>query len=148
MFFEFISSNQCLQNNVNYERLYRFRFSKTDIKKFAEVTGDNNPIHLNEDYARTTVFQRPIVHGFYVGSIFSRIFGTDYPGIGTIYLNQSMSFKAPVFIDQTYYAHIIVDQVDKYKGHIKVSTLVTDESGTKVFIGEAILKHSMFCIDI
>lgn len=148
MYFEFVNSNQCLPSTANYERLYTFRFSKVDIEKFAEVTGDYNPVHLDEVYASTTIFQRPIVHGFYVGSVFSRIFGTDYPGIGTIYLSQSMSFRAPVFIDQIYYARIVIDHIDKNKGNVKVSTIVTDESGARVLIGEATLKHSMFCVDV
>lgn len=146
MFFEFISSNQCMHNALNYERVYKFRFSKNDVEKFAEITGDVNPIHLDEEYAKTTFFKSPIVHGFFVGSVFSRIFGTDYPGIGTIYLNQSMKFKAPVFMDQTYYAQIVVNQIDEDKGNVKLATTVSDESGRKVLIGEATLKHSLFCV--
>ena len=71
---------------LSYE--HEFSFSQDSVKRFAEVTGDNNPIHLDSVYAATTPFKKPIMHGFLSGSIFSKVFGTIYPGEGTIYLKQ------------------------------------------------------------
>src|SRR6478752_7093968 len=81
-----------------------FSFSQEEVNRFAEVTGDCNPIHLDESYAASTAFKRPIMHGFLGGSIFSKVFGTLFPGEGTIYLKQSMSFVKPMYTDTAYEA--------------------------------------------
>ncbi len=68
------------------------------IQGFAQHTGDKNPVHLDENFASKTIFKKRIAHGFLVGSFISAVLGNDFPGNGTIYLSQSMKFKAPVFI--------------------------------------------------
>ena len=67
-----------------------------DIDVFADISGDTNPVHLNEDYAATTVFKSRIAHGMLTASFISTILGTKLPGPGSIYLSQSLRFKAPV----------------------------------------------------
>ena len=68
------------------------------IERFAKATGDHNPIHLDENYARGTVFKTRVAHGMLQASILSGILGTRFPGIGTIYLSQTLTFLKPVFI--------------------------------------------------
>ena len=75
-------------------------FTENDVKQFAEVSTDKNPIHLDENYAQNTIFKQRIVHGMLVGSLFSGILGCDLPGEGTIYLGQTLSFKAPVPLNE------------------------------------------------
>lgn len=133
-----------LSNTEGYSRLYKFKFSQEDVDLFAEVTGDNNPIHLDSKYAKNTIFKNPIVHGFYVGSVFSRIFGTEYPGEGTIYLNQSLKFLRPVYVDQYYYAKITVIEVNTDKGKANLLTTVLDEASEEVLTGQAALMNKIY----
>ena len=71
-------------------------FSSDDVKVFAELSLDKNPIHLDETYAGQSLFGKRIVHGFFVGSLISAVFGTVLPGEGAIYLHQEMNFRKPV----------------------------------------------------
>ena len=71
------------------------------IKSFAFASKDSNPVHLDEDFAKNTIFKKRIAHGMLLGGLISSILGNDFPGNGTIYLNQKMSFRKPVFIDDT-----------------------------------------------
>lgn len=118
------------------------RYSQEDVKSFAAVTGDNNPIHLDEAYAANTVFKKPIMHGFLSGSIFSKIFGTQFPGEGTIYLKQSMEFKRPMFVDTDYEAVCTVLDTDPEKHTAIVQTQIFDLSTQKVVLdGQATIMH-------
>ena len=80
---------------------YKKKINITDdmIENFAEVTGDYNPMHLDKDYAKKTIFKKPIAHGFLIGSFISATLGNHFPGAGTIYLSQSMKFLKPVYIN-------------------------------------------------
>ena len=82
--------------------VYEFEtiYHQKDVEIFAKISGDNNPIHINQEYAKNTPFGQCIVHGFFAGAVFSRVFGTQWPGEGTVYMNQEMSFRAPVFVEQ------------------------------------------------
>ena len=84
-------------------------------EKFADVSGDKNPIHLDEDFAEQTRFGKRIVHGMLIGSYFSAIIGNDFPGNGTIYLNQSMIFKNPIY----YNSDVIIDLKSEVKNITK-----------------------------
>lgn len=115
-----------------------FSYSAKDVADFAAITGDNNPLHLDEEYAATTVFKKPIIHGFLGGAIFSRILGTLFPGEGTIYLSQSLQFKRPMFTGIAYKAIITVKEVDLNKNAAVMETVVVDVASGKVLIsGEA-----------
>ncbi|WP_338815087.1 MaoC family dehydratase [Bernardetia sp. Wsw4-3y2] len=115
-----------------------FSYSQEQVNRFAEVTGDNNPLHLDEKYAATTMFKRPIMHGFLGGSVFSKIFGTLFPGEGTIYMNQTMNFMRPMFVDTEYEAVMTITEINREKNRAKVQTQVIDKSTGKVTIsGEA-----------
>jgi acyl dehydratase len=123
---------------------YRLPFSYTQeqVNRFAEVTGDKNPLHSDEAYAATTPFKRPIMHGFLGGSVFSRIFGTLFPGEGTIYLSQNLRFMRPMFVDTPYEAILTISEIDREKHRATVQTQVVDvHSGKATIEGEAIVMH-------
>jgi acyl dehydratase len=112
---------------IGYAFEHPFRFSQRDVEKFAEITGDNNPVHLDEQYASQTPFKKPIMHGFLSGSVFSKVFGTIYPGKGTIYLEQQLVFKRPMFVDVEYIAQFTVRGVDSEKGMIQIECKILDD---------------------
>lgn len=116
-------------------------FRQSDVEKFAEITGDRNPIHLDKEFAAKTPFGRPIVHGFLSGAVFSKVFGTQFPGQGTIYMSQEMRFIGPVFVDQPYTARFEVLEVntDKNTGFVKCT--LEDEEGKICIDGMAKLKN-------
>lgn len=117
---------------------HTFRFTQKEVELFAQVTGDKNPVHLDADYAAKTMFKRPIMHGFLGGSVFSKIFGTLFPGEGTIYLKQSMAFMRPMFVDTDYEVRMTVKEVNKEKHRATVETIIVDKtSGDVVINGEA-----------
>jgi len=119
----------------------KVKFYQSNVEIFAQITGDNNPIHLDAVYADKTPFGKPIVHGFYAGSIFSKVFGTTWPGEGTIYLYQDMSFRAPVFVDQEYTANFEIIELDSEKHRATVRCQLEDPQGKPVIMGSAKLLH-------
>jgi acyl dehydratase len=117
---------------------HTFRFTQDEVVQFANVTGDKNPVHLDAAYAAKTMFKKPIMHGFLGGSVFSKVFGTLFPGEGTIYLKQSMSFMRPMFVDTDYEVRMTVKEVNKEKHRAVVETLIVDKNtGDTVISGEA-----------
>jgi len=121
---------------------YDIQFNQSDVNVFAQITGDNNPIHLDADFAANTIFGKPIVHGFFSASVFSMVFGTKFPGQGTIYLYQDMKFLAPVFVNQPYKARFEVLEVNKEKHIGVIKCVLEDETGKVVIEGNAKLKNS------
>ncbi|MBP1673590.1 MAG: Dehydrogenase with MaoC-like domain [Bacteroidetes bacterium] len=119
----------------------KVRFTQERVNIFADVTGDNNPIHVNEEYAAKTPFGKPIVHGFFAGSVFSKVFGTTWPGEGTIYLYQEMSFRAPVFVEQDYTAKFEVIEHVEEKHRATIQCTLEDGEGKPAIIGTAKLLH-------
>jgi len=113
------------------------RFTQERVNVFAEVTGDNNPIHVDEAYAAKTPFGKPIVHGFFAGSVFSKVFGTTWPGEGTIYLYQEMSFRAPVFVEQDYLATFEVIEHIEEKHRATIQCTLVDSEGKPAIMGTA-----------
>ncbi len=135
-----MNSNTTNTEKLNEKDEYRltFSYSQEQVNRFAEVTGDNNPLHLDEKYAATTMFKRPIMHGFLGGSVFSKIFGTLFPGEGTIYMNQTMNFMRPMFVDTDYEAIMTISEINREKNRAKVQTQIIDKTTGKVTIdGEA-----------
>lgn len=117
---------------------HTFSFSQEQVARFAEVTGDLNPLHLDETYAATTAFKRPIMHGFLGGSIFSKVFGTLFPGEGTVYLSQTMKFLRPMYVNTEYEAVFTVKDIQLDKNLAIVTTQMLDKASQKVTIdGEA-----------
>lgn len=122
---------------------HEFSFTQKDVEQFAAVTGDNNPVHLDAAYAAGTMFKKPIMHGFLGGAVFSKIFGTLFPGEGTIYLKQTMSFMRPMFVDTVYEARMTVKEVNREKHRMTVETVIADKNTGDVTIsGEATVMHT------
>lgn len=103
-------------------------FAKTitdaDVCLFAGISGDTNPVHINDDYAQTTMFGKRIVHGMFSAALISTVAGTKLPGPGAIYVDQSVKFKAPVFIGDTAKATVTVLEIDSRRKRVKCSTEV------------------------
>jgi len=103
-----------------------------DILKFAEVTGDVNPIHLDEDYAKVSVFGERIAHGMISAGYISAIFGTRFPGAGSIYLSQSLKFKAPVKIGDTVETTVSIIGLNEKRKFVSDVSVLTGEALLKV----------------
>jgi acyl dehydratase len=121
---------------------HSFTFSQEDVVLFAKVTGDNNPVHLDPAYAANTIFKRPIIHGMLGATVFSKVFGTMFPGEGTIYLNQNLQFLKPMLVDTNYIAKFEVIEIDREKHRATITTFVLNEDGKKVVDGSAVLMHT------
>lgn len=107
-----------------------------DVRKFAEVSGDYNPVHLDEDYAKDSRFGRRIAHGLFSASFFSGLFGTKLPGRGCVYAAQNLKFRRPVYIGDTVVATVTVLSVDTIKKRVLFST-VCSVDGKEVILGDA-----------
>jgi 3-hydroxybutyryl-CoA dehydratase len=112
--------------------------TKEDVHLFAQVTGDTNPVHLDDDYAATTSFGKTIAHGMLTAGFISAAIGTRLPGPGCIYLEQSLKFRAPVFIGDTVTTRLtIVDiNVRRKRLTLKTECIVNDKV---VVSGEAVI---------
>lgn len=110
-----------------------------DVRTFAEISGDKNPLHLDDEYAKTTMFKQRIAHGMLSAGVISAAIGMHLPGIGTTYLSQSLQFKKPVFIGDTISVVIeVANIVEKKKFNIAtLKTTVKDSKGDVVVEGEA-----------
>lgn len=114
-------------------------FSNEDVITFAQISGDKNPLHLDEMYAASTRFGKRIIHGILVSSLISALLGMEMPGPGSIYLKQTLNFRSPVFIGDTITASVTVEKIREDKPVVTLKTLCTKQDGTVVIDGEAIL---------
>ncbi len=111
--------------------------SQQQVIAFAELSGDKNPVHIDEKFAAETSFKKPIVHGIFSAAIFSRLLGTIFPGEGSIYLGQTLQFKRPVYPGEAYTARVEITSLDG-RNSATFSTVLTHASTGKVVIeGEA-----------
>ena len=111
--------------------------SDTDVLAFASVSGDHNPVHLDEAFAKTTMFGGRIVHGMLVGTLFSSILGTQLPGNGSIYLGQELKFVKPVRLGDTITATVTVIEIIKDRNRIKLETTARNQNDELVVTGVA-----------
>jgi 3-hydroxybutyryl-CoA dehydratase len=121
----------------------RAEFSKTvsesDIYLYAGVTGDFNPAHINEPYAEKTFFKTRIAHGMLPAGFISAILGTRLPGPGTIYMGQTLKFRAPVLIGDTITASAEVMEIIADKNRVRLKTTCQNQDGVVVLDGEAVV---------
>ncbi|HIE24444.1 MAG TPA: MaoC family dehydratase [Anaerolineales bacterium] len=117
----------------------RKSFSDADVRKFAKISSDKNPIHLDEAYAEKTPFKRRLVHGMLTAGLISAVLGTELPGEGSIYLSQSLKFCAPVFIGDKITATVTVIKVREDKPIITLETVCKNQDEKVVLEGEAVL---------
>lgn len=113
--------------------------TKRDIQLFAIVTGDMNPAHLDETYAKTDIFRQIVGHGMWTGSMFSALLGMYLPGPGTVYLSQTLKFLRPVHLGETITASVEAIRKDDAHKHIVFQTLCINEKGEHVLEGEAVV---------
>lgn len=111
--------------------------SETDVYLFAGITGDLNPAHTDEEYAKGTRFQTRIAHGMLSGGLISAVLGMKLPGPGTIYTGQTLQFLAPVHIGDTVTATVEVKDLDAARGRVVLVTTCVNQNGTVVTAGEA-----------
>ena len=113
--------------------------TETDLRNFSGVSGDTNPMHLNEEFARKTPFGGCIVHGMLTASLISAVIGTKLPGPGCIYMSQTLKFMAPVRVGDTVYAIATVKQLMPEKHRVLLDTKCWVKD-IVVVDGEALIK--------
>jgi 3-hydroxybutyryl-CoA dehydratase len=109
------------------------------VRKFAEVSGDYNPIHLDEEFAKTTRFGRRIAHGMLSGAFISAVLGYEFKERKIVYLSQTMKFTAPVYLDDTVTATATVTGIREEKGIVMLETVCTNQNGETLVKGEAVV---------
>jgi len=110
-------------------------FTEEDVQRFIEITGDVNPLHVDEAFAAATPFGRRVLHGMLTASIFSTMVGMLLPGTGAIYRSQTIRFLLPVHIDETVTAHFVVRSIDRVKHRLEIDTWIENEAGEHVIEG-------------
>ena len=113
------------------------KITEADIEAFAEVTGDHNPIHLDDAFAKSTRFGRRIAHGMLTASLISSVLANKLPGEGSVYLGQSLQFVAPVFPGDEVTARVTVKQIRDDKPILKLETICVNQRDETVIRGEA-----------
>jgi 3-hydroxybutyryl-CoA dehydratase len=113
--------------------------SEADVYLYAGITGDLNPAHVNEEYAKNTFFKTRIAHGMLTAGYISTVLGNRLPGPGSIYIHQSVNFLAPVHFGDTITAQAEVSTIDLEKNRVKLKTTCMNQEGTIVLDGEAIV---------
>ena len=108
-----------------------------DIELFAVMSGDVNPAHVDEEFARSDRFHQVIAHGMWGGSLISAVLGTELPGPGTIYLNQSLHFSRPVGLGDTVTVRVTVREKNEERKRLKIDCLCLNQDGEPVITGEA-----------
>ena len=113
------------------------KIEQSDIDAFADVTGDHNPVHVDEEFAQTTRFGRRIAHGMLTASLISAVLANKLPGAGSVYLGQTVQFVAPVFPGDEITARVTVKQVREDKPIVKLETICVNQRDEVVIRGEA-----------
>ena len=111
--------------------------SAEDVKQFAGIVGDTNPVHVDAAFAEGSFFKKRIVHGAFLAGLISKVLGVDFPGEGTIYISQNTTFKRPVYIDSTVKVDVKVTQVLPEKRRLILDTNVINEDGKACLTGTA-----------
>jgi 3-hydroxybutyryl-CoA dehydratase len=113
--------------------------SESDVYLFAGITGDFNPAHVNETYAKNTAFKTRIAHGMLSAGLISNVLGNQLPGPGTIYMQQQLNFRAPVAIGDTITATVEVIEILREKKRVRLKTVCTNQNDVVVLDGEALI---------
>lgn len=123
-------------DNVSVSRI----FTDEDVLDFSNLSLDKNPIHLDQSFAEKSIFGKKIVHGMLVASLFSGLLGMKVPGKGSIYLGQSLSFIAPIYIGDKVTATVEVIKIRPDKPIVTLRTFCVNSEGLVVIEGEAVVK--------
>ena len=108
-------------------------------RSFAQISGDFNPVHLDEEYAKGTMFGKRIAHGMLLGGYISGILGNDFPGEGTIYLKQDMKFMKPVYYGDTITISVTVLEMDDARNRMTLETNCYNQGSELVLAGTALV---------
>lgn len=119
------------------QRRYQKTLSENDIALFAATSGDLNPVHLDADYAATTVFKQPIAHGMWTGALISAAIATQLPGPGSVYRGQTLSFKRPVVVGDCITVTLTVLSVKARSKRVILQCEAHNQNDELVAVGEA-----------
>jgi 3-hydroxybutyryl-CoA dehydratase len=123
--------------NQGDEYKFERHISAEDVKQFAEIVGDLNPIHLDAGFAEKTFFKERIVHGAFLVGLISKVLGMDFPGQGTVYISQNSVFKRPVYVDTVVKVEVKVTQVIAEKRRLVLDTNILNSDGEVCLAGTA-----------
>jgi len=127
----------CIEDiEMGMTRYLRKQVTDEDIQKFAEISTDHNPVHLDDDYAQDTIFEGRIAHGMLTAGLISAVIGEQLPGHGTIYMGQNLKFLAPVRPGDMVLAEVEVTDIDHSKRRVTMNTRCLVD-GKKVLVGDA-----------
>jgi 3-hydroxybutyryl-CoA dehydratase len=110
-------------------------FTEEDMQRFVAITGDVNPLHVDEEFARKTKFGRRVLQGMLTASIFSTMVGMLLPGAGAIYRSQTLHFLLPVYLGDTVTAHFVVRAIDRAKHRLTIDSWIENAAGERVIEG-------------
>lgn len=122
---------------IGQEQSARKVFTEEDVRLFAQISGDDNPLHTDREYAEKSRFGAPVVHGILVSGLISKVLGTKLPGQGSIYLEQQLAFKCPVYVGDMVSAVVRITDITVEKKIITLETTVYNQRGECVVSGNA-----------
>lgn len=111
-------------------------FTGDDVQRFIDITGDVNPLHVDEAFAARTRFGRPVLHGMLTASILSTMVGMLLPGTGAVYRSQTIRFLRPVHVGDTLTAHFVVRAVDRERHRLEIDSWIENDAGERVLEGK------------
>jgi 3-hydroxybutyryl-CoA dehydratase len=123
----------------DFEVGQRASFTKTftdeDVRRFVEITGDTNPLHVDDGFAAASRFGRRVLHGLLTASMFSTLVGMRLPGTGAIYRGQTIRFRKPAHVGEALTAHLVVRSIDHSRHRLVMDAWIENESGERVIEG-------------
>lgn len=122
--------------DIGMSASYSQTITDSDVKLFADLSGDNNPVHISDKFAAQSRFGKRIAHGLISASFFSALFGTRLPGSGCVYVSQSLNFRKPVYLGDTVLATVKVTEINKQKRRVFFDTTCSVD-GKQVISGTA-----------
>ncbi|GAA0784018.1 MaoC family dehydratase [Marinobacterium sediminicola] len=127
-----------LRIGMSAEKEYSIHYD--DAVTFSKISGDWNPAHHDEAYAANSIFRERVAHGMFSVAQFSGLLGMEMPGLGTLWLKQSVEFLRPAFFGRLYRAVVTVKAIDSDTNTVTLSTECFDEQGEKIITGEGVVK--------
>jgi 3-hydroxybutyryl-CoA dehydratase len=119
-----------------------YSFNQNQVDQYAQISGDTNPLHIDEEAGAASIFGKCIIHGHLSASVFTRIFGVLLHADGQIYMKQNTTFLRPMFVETTYQAVITVKEIFPEKNRVLYETKVIDPAtGTETIVGEALMMN-------
>lgn len=115
----------------------KFEITNDMVLSYSTLIGDKNPIHLDSEYAKQTIFEKPIAHGMLISSFFSKMISETFPGHGSIYLSQNIKFLKPCYIGET--INVVLKLINKDKNKYELSTQIYDNKETLLVDGTALI---------